>query len=62
MMFFILCFQVILAPENMLQRIGLHVRLALPKFSFLYVDSKVYRYSCWFCGHSVRFTNIIRGY
>ena len=62
MMFLILCFRVILAPENMLQRIDRHVWLALPKFSFLCVDSKVYRYSGWFCGHSVRFTNIIRGY
>ena len=45
MMFLILCFQAILAPENMLQRIDRHVWLALPKFSFVYVDSKVYRYS-----------------
>ena len=34
MMFLILCFQAILASENMLQRIDRHVWLALPKFSF----------------------------
>ena len=62
MMFLILCFEAILASENMHQKIDRHVWLALLKFSFLYVDSKVYRYSCWFCGHSIRFTNIIRGY
>ena len=34
MMFLILCFLAILAPENMLQRIDQHVWLALPKFTF----------------------------
>ena len=61
-MFLILYFQAILAPENILQRIDRHVWLALPTFSFLYVDSKVYRYFCWFCGHLITFTNIFRGY
>ena len=37
MMFLILCFQAILAPENMLQRIDRHVWLALPTFSFFFV-------------------------
>ena len=34
MMLLFLCFQAILAPENIFQRIDRHVWLVLPKFSF----------------------------
>ena len=62
MMFLIICSQAILVPQNMLQRIDRHVSMLLPKFSFLYVASMVYRHSRWYCGHSVPYTDVFRGY
>ena len=58
MMFLIICFQAILVPQNMLQRIDRHVSLTLPKFSFLHIAYKVYQYSRWYYRHSVTFTDL----